>query len=39
MPDGRKFLLPAVAAFVIHVDVTAKRVVARVPADLLELSI
>jgi 16S rRNA processing protein RimM len=39
MPDGRKFLLPAVAAFVIHVDIQAKRVIARVPADLSELAL
>jgi 16S rRNA processing protein RimM len=38
-PDGRTFLLPAVEAFVLRVDITAKRVTARVPDGLLELSI
>ncbi|MDR2088353.1 MAG: ribosome maturation factor RimM [Clostridiales Family XIII bacterium] len=38
-PDGRRFLLPAVEAFVIHVDVLAKRVVVRVPDGLLGLAI
>ncbi|MDR2133376.1 MAG: ribosome maturation factor RimM [Clostridiales Family XIII bacterium] len=36
--DGRTFLLPAVAAFVVRVDVTAKRVVARVPDGIMELA-
>jgi 16S rRNA processing protein RimM len=39
MRDGRTFLLPAVEAFVLHVDPAAKRVTARVPAGLLELAI
>jgi 16S rRNA processing protein RimM len=38
-PDGRRFLLPAVEAFVLHVDVRAKRVAVRLPEGLLELSI
>jgi 16S rRNA processing protein RimM len=38
-PDGRIFLLPAVAAFVLRVDVLEKRVVVRVPDGLLELAI
>jgi 16S rRNA processing protein RimM len=37
-PDGRAFLLPAVDAFVLHVDVLAKRVLVRVPEGLLELA-
>jgi 16S rRNA processing protein RimM len=37
--DGRRFLLPAVAAFVTDVDVAAKRVTARVPVGLLELAL
>jgi 16S rRNA processing protein RimM len=39
MPDGRTFLLPAVEAFVLHVDTAVKRVTARVPAGLSELAI
>jgi 16S rRNA processing protein RimM len=39
MPDGRSFLLPAVEAFVLGVDVALKRITARVPDGLLELSI
>jgi 16S rRNA processing protein RimM len=39
MEDGRRFLLPAVGDFVTAVDVTAKRVTARVPAGLLELAL
>ena len=39
LPDGRNFLLPAVEAFVLHVDVLRKRVVARVPDGLAELAI
>jgi 16S rRNA processing protein RimM len=39
LPDGRKFLLPAVAAFVVHVDTAAKCVTARVPDGLLELAL
>jgi 16S rRNA processing protein RimM len=38
-PDGRRFLLPAVEAFVLHVDVRARRVLVRVPEGLLELAI
>ncbi|MDR2771035.1 MAG: ribosome maturation factor RimM [Clostridiales Family XIII bacterium] len=38
VPDGKTFLLPAVGAFVIHVDVREKRVVARVPDDLSALA-
>jgi 16S rRNA processing protein RimM len=37
-PDGRTFLLPAVRAFVLRVDVAEKRVTARVPDGLLALS-
>jgi 16S rRNA processing protein RimM len=39
LPDGRTFLLPAVEAFVLRVDVLAKRVVVRVPDGLSELAI
>jgi 16S rRNA processing protein RimM len=39
VPDGRVFLLPAVEAFVLRVDVLEKRVVARVPDGLSELAI
>jgi 16S rRNA processing protein RimM len=38
-PDGRKFLLPAVSAFILSVDVDAKLVIARVPDGLLELAL
>ncbi|MDR2354948.1 MAG: ribosome maturation factor RimM [Clostridiales Family XIII bacterium] len=38
-PDGRTFLLPAVEAFVLRVDVSKKRVLVRVPDGLSELSI
>jgi 16S rRNA processing protein RimM len=37
--DGRTFLLPAVEAFVLRVDVSAKCITARVPDGLLALSI
>jgi 16S rRNA processing protein RimM len=39
MPDGRTFLLPVVAEFVLRVDTIAKRVTARVPDGLLELAL
>ncbi|MDR1245478.1 MAG: ribosome maturation factor RimM [Clostridiales Family XIII bacterium] len=39
MPDGRKFLLPAAAAYVIHVDIPAKRVTVHAPDSLLELAL
>jgi 16S rRNA processing protein RimM len=39
MEDGRKFLLPAVEAFILHVDTASKRVIARVPDGLLELAL
>ncbi|MDR1573011.1 MAG: ribosome maturation factor RimM [Clostridiales Family XIII bacterium] len=38
-PSGGTFLLPAVSAFILRVDVAEKRIVARVPDGLLELSI
>jgi 16S rRNA processing protein RimM len=38
MPDGRKFLLPAVEAFVLRVDVAAGRVTVYLPDGLAELA-
>jgi 16S rRNA processing protein RimM len=37
-PDGKTFLLPAAAPFVVRVDTRQKRVTARVPAELMELA-